>query len=612
MKWLWLLLLFPFIAFAEEKAALDYNDFARIPILHEGRIKPLDSFARVSLKKIYGKTSLPDASADEWLAEALFAPARAMQQPIFTVRVPLVISMLALPSRDDALYSFQEMAGAFALHQQFMAALIAKDRKTLSPDEQELIRLYENINDFAEIIGTFSLLLPMPEVDDAMRAELGVSSDAVVTYADMLKIRHGIATELAEVVKRKGDRLNDYTPHEQRLAKASYRMDALEAMGSGNTLLRVMPPAWGGEEWLSPWMVLEKGAGSPASLVLLHEWQNLATAYNKSDALAWKQASEKLRMAPGNVRPLALSLEVAYNAINPLGLALGAYGLGIALAIIGMLLRKQIVMRAATGVVLVGVASHGVGIAARMLILLRPPVSTLYESMIFVSLVTAAFGLWIERKRQNGEGIFISGITAGLLLIAANVFAADSDTLEVLVAVLNTNFWLATHVVCITTGYGASLMVGMLAHLYLIKRALGKNELEALQRRMHRVALVALLFTAVGTMLGGIWADQSWGRFWGWDPKENGALLIVLWLIWLLHGRIAGQLEDLGFAVGTALINMVVGLAWVGVNLLSVGLHSYGFTDIAANGLIAFCVAECIFVTVTTAAIKLRERHIHA
>ena len=109
---------------------------------------------------------------------------------------------------------------------------------------------------------------------------------------------------------------------------------------------------------------------------------------------------------------------------------------------------------------------------------------------------------------------------------------------------------------------------------------------------------MGLLFTTLGTILGGIWADQSWGRFWGWDPKENGALLIVPWLLMLLHGRIGGLVKPLGFSSGLVLGNITVALAWFGVNLLAVGLHNYGFTKAIAVNLTIFCVAEAIFALI--------------
>jgi ABC-type transport system involved in cytochrome c biogenesis permease subunit len=122
------------------------------------------------------------------------------------------------------------------------------------------------------------------------------------------------------------------------------------------------------------------------------------------------------------------------------------------------------------------------------------------------------------------------------------------------------------------------------------------NVLMPLQNRIYKVSLLALLLTTVGTILGGIWADQSWGRFWGWDPKENGALLIVLWIIWMQHGRVSGQLPTLAFTAAAAFLNVIVALAWFGVNLLSVGLHSYGFITGIATALALFCVFETALI----------------
>jgi ABC-type transport system involved in cytochrome c biogenesis permease subunit len=160
-------------------------------------------------------------------------------------------------------------------------------------------------------------------------------------------------------------------------------------------------------------------------------------------------------------------------------------------------------------------------------------------------------------------------------------YAVDGDTLGMLVAVLNSNFWLATHVTTITIGYGVSLVAGLMAHLYLIFSIVNpdKEKLNKIFNNTYGLTLMALFFTLFGTILGGIWADQSWGRFWGWDPKENGALLIVLWHLMMLHLRISGMVQQLGYAFGVSLVNIVVAIAWFGVNLLNVGLHSYGFTD---------------------------------
>jgi ABC-type transport system involved in cytochrome c biogenesis permease subunit len=195
-------------------------------------------------------------------------------------------------------------------------------------------------------------------------------------------------------------------------------------------------------------------------------------------------------------------------------------------------------------------------------------------------------------------GIFMGTIGGIVLHYVGFGYANDGDTLGMLVAVLNSNFWLATHVTTITTGYGASLFAGLLGHVYLlqvIRDPSNSKYLQTINGNMFGATIFALFFTLFGTILGGIWADQSWGRFWGWDPKENGALLIVMWQIMMIHMRISGYVKPTGFALGMIMNNIVVVLAWFGVNLLSVGLHSYGFATGIARNLVIFIIFELFF-----------------
>ncbi|MEI7668757.1 MAG: cytochrome c biogenesis protein CcsA [Pseudomonadota bacterium] len=582
-----ILILLTSSAFAEENS-FDFDKFAQIPILHEGRIKPIDSFARVMLKKIHGDIKTDNKSAIEWLVGVIFQPENAVQQNIFLIQDKRLISNLAITENEKKLYSFKEVADAFADHERLIKTLIVKDKKILSNTELDILALYEKVTIFAELIGSFSIFTP---INDG------------ATYFDMLKSRQKIESLLKETVKKKGDKIVEYNNEEQEAAQISYRMNLLENIDKNNNLLRIIPPNWEGtEEWLSLWAVIQKGAGSPLSTKLFAKWRELKTAYIDNNTVAWSKLTTEIgdiSFERKDVRPFAIKIEVIYNKINPLNKSLILYAFAFFAALLAIVFSSQRFSMLAYAIMPMAILIHGSALLVRMIILMRPPVSTLYESMIFVAFVAAIFGIWLEYKKGGNENLLISALIAPLLISAANIFAADSDTLEVLVAVLNTNFWLGTHVVCITIGYASSLILGTMAHVYLIKAGIGKTSKEnlaKLNKQLHSAALIALVFTAVGTMLGGIWADQSWGRFWGWDPKENGALWIVLWLVWLLHGRIAGQLREIGFASGLALINIVVALAWVGVNLLNVGLHSYGFTNIAANILIIFVLSEIVFV----------------
>ncbi len=157
------------------------------------------------------------------------------------------------------------------------------------------------------------------------------------------------------------------------------------------------------------------------------------------------------------------------------------------------------------------------------------------------------------------------------------------DTFTVLQAVLDTQFWLATHVVTITLGYSVTFLAGLLGIYYILlgvfTRSLTDETSKLLVRMMYGCICFALFFSFVGTVFGGLWADDSWGRFWGWDPKENGALILVLWNALILHALWDGIAKGRGLAILSIGGNIVTSWSWFGVNELSVGLHSYGFTE---------------------------------
>jgi ABC-type transport system involved in cytochrome c biogenesis permease subunit len=167
-------------------------------------------------------------------------------------------------------------------------------------------------------------------------------------------------------------------------------------------------------------------------------------------------------------------------------------------------------------------------------------------------------------------------------------------------AVLDSNFWLATHVVVVTAGYSATFLAGFLAMIYIVRgvftRSLDKGTADALARMVYGIVCFATLFSFTGTVLGGIWADQSWGRFWGWDPKENGALIIVIWNAVILHARWGGMVKQRGLMALAIFGNIVTSWSWFGTNMLGVGLHSYGFTDAAFLALSGFVASQLLLI----------------
>jgi ABC-type transport system involved in cytochrome c biogenesis permease subunit len=130
-----------------------------------------------------------------------------------------------------------------------------------------------------------------------------------------------------------------------------------------------------------------------------------------------------------------------------------------------------------------------------------------------------------------------------------------------------------------------------------LSQEVGKTEIgSALAKMAYGILCFATLFSFVGTVLGGIWADQSWGRFWGWDPKENGALIIVLWNAMILHARWGGIVRERGIMNLAVFGNVVTSFSWFGVNMLGIGLHSYGFMDAAFNWLMLFVGSQVVII----------------
>jgi ABC-type transport system involved in cytochrome c biogenesis permease subunit len=552
---------------AHAENALNYSAFRMLPILHEGRVKPLDSYARLKLEQFSGQ----ETGADAWLAETLFDPAQAAQKPIFASPSNNdVRKLLNLTEQDH--YTLAEVQTALARIN--LSDLLEAPSENLAAEQKEILQLAENALDYNRMLRSFSLILPL-DIGEG-RNYLQLSDPA-------------LQAKLQKLIKRKGINPERYTEKEKRLAELAFGLQQIRKNGEGSDEFKVIPVTESlKDERLSPWQSLNNKK-SPA----LKNWENMARAYRNNDSAAWENITRKTLDESGYA-PIRTTLEIFYNMLKPFHLALALYVLS---ALLFLPLGKKLgadLKSFAFPALFAALTLHAFGLICRILILGRPPVGTLYEAVLFVSFICAATGL-IKRTPAT----LLSGLAAAItLLLLAPAVLPKGENMEMLVAVLNTNFWLATHVLCITGGYAVSILTACLAHIYLAAAALHKNAktLKMLQQNIYVFSITALLLTAVGTALGGIWADQSWGRFWGWDPKENGALLIVLWLAWLQHGRLGNKLKPLDFAAGAAFLNIIVALAWFGVNLLNVGLHSYGFTSGLAAGLMLFCSLEIVII----------------
>jgi ABC-type transport system involved in cytochrome c biogenesis permease subunit len=257
-------------------------------------------------------------------------------------------------------------------------------------------------------------------------------------------------------------------------------------------------------------------------------------------------------------------------------------------------------------IILAGVV-HTCGLVFRMYLEGRPPVTNLYSSAIFIGWGAMVLGLILEKVYRVGLGSAVASLAGFVTLLIAHNLALGGDTMEMMRAVLDTNFWLATHVTSVTLGYASTFVAGLLAIAYIalgvftpiLSLKAGKADLgKALTKMAYAIICFATLFSFTGTVLGGIWADQSWGRFWGWDPKENGALLIVIWNALILHARWGGLVRERGIMNLAVFGNIVTSFSWFGVNMLGIGLHSYGFMDAAFKWLMFFVATQVVVIAV--------------
>ena len=374
--------------------------------------------------------------------------------------------------------------------------------------------------------------------------------------------------------------------------------------------------------WVNVGASLLHAVGDGAIHPAVGYYARMATAYGKADAAGFNSAvaGYKNWLEPDFARELAKGrAEFYFNQIKIFLHATIIYIFAFVLAGAALLTYgpapqlSESLRRSAYYLIGLAFVVHTFGLIYRMTLEGRPPVTNLYSSAIFIGWGACGLGWVLERTYKIGLGSAVAGLAGFVTLLIAHNLALGGDTMEMLRAVLDTNFWLATHVVTVTLGYASTFVAGTLALAYvflgiftpLLRTKVGTDKAatlgEALTKMVYAIVCFATLFSFIGTVLGGIWADQSWGRFWGWDPKENGALLIVLWNAIILHTRWAGYVRERGTMVMAIFGNVITALSWFGVNMLGVGLHSYGFMDQAFWALTGFCASQLLLMGITYA-----------
>jgi cytochrome c-type biogenesis protein CcsB len=516
-------------------SSLDFEQFGLLAIQDGGRRKPIDTFAREVVIKITGRSSYTDRAGKQWGPEDFVLAAMLETQDWKSE--PMVLL---------AFGKLKEQIG------------VEKTQRRFS---------------FAQLSGSAELQRLANEAHALKRAEKPL------------------------------DRL------QQEALSVSDRLALFAHVIDGSVLLIVPAP----EKETDPWLLPDPSVAvayynetqfAPA----FDQLQSLASAYTQADSFAFNRSANQLRQ---NLRALSpkiypaeskLRLEYFYNHFQGFYRAIWLYGLAFVVLLVAHLRGRGHFLRN-IGVVLAicALAFHATGIVLRCLIGGRPPVTNMYESIIWVSFAASFFGMIFFARYRTPIYLLASlPVTLIALLLVHQMPIAMPSSIDPLVPVLRDNFWLTVHVLTITLSYAAFALAMGFGHILLWRYARNPSSARAdaaMHFWLYRVLQLGVLLLAAGTILGGVWANYSWGRFWGWDPKETWALIALLCYITTLHGRLAGWWTQFGLVVASVVCFLAVLMAWYGVNfVLGKGLHSYGFGIGGETYVATFVIADLLFV----------------
>ncbi len=563
----------------------DLTEFGRLPVLSGGRIKPMDTIARTSLLIIHGKQSLRSEDgkripALRWLADTLFDPATANRYRAFVIHHPEVLGLFGWEQTDKKYFSFNELSP-------FLRQIDEQGSQADQVESAQRSTYQTAILNLRKSLIFYQRLRNSLEPEGAQNFEMELEGYAGVIAGGRELARTPHASESAD--KKQLEATAQFVQRFDAPSKIAYFLAVPPSPGEPRT----------GGEWVSTGESTLHALASGTLSPVVVSYARIGDAYRAKDVRHFQHLTLELGALLAGDQPRAkyrAAYEYAFNQFQPFYRSMGLYVLAVLLACGSWLGWSSPLARSAFWLLVLALVVHTFGLASRMYLQERPPVTNLYSSAVFIGWGTVLIGLFLERIFKDGFGAAAAGAIGFSTLVIAQHLAGSGDTLEMLQAVLDTNIWLATHVVVITAGYSAMFFAGMLAIFYVVRgvftRSLSPRLADSLGAMTYGVICFATLFSFLGTVLGGIWADQSWGRFWGWDPKENGALLIVLWCAIILHARWAGLVRDRGVMVMALFGNVITAFSWFGVNMLGVGLHSYGFMDKAFPWLAGFMLSQ--------------------
>jgi ABC-type transport system involved in cytochrome c biogenesis permease subunit len=585
-----------------------------LPVQDGGRIKPLGTYAGFSMLSLHGARKMEIIGKDDkkvilkpldWMLDCMFRPELADQLPTFRVDnsdVLKAVDIKAKGRRDR--YSYNELKPGLDKLRELSVGyeqIQRQDPKQLKPVEEQTLALAYNVRTYEFLTGYMNFarngLLPASSTREGK----------ILPVSEVMQAAPKIRAELQAAAQGK---------------QASSEVQTItvlieQAANSAKFGLNLFPPANKDDKvWLSAGdrifhiftgMTREPEQSVKDIKLLEDVSQSIkdGQAAFREKFSAWESSVVERAKARDEYR--SVPLEADYFKKNWFIYALVWFMLAVVTSGVmfftGRSKAGRISQWATVSFLGLGLVYMIIPITKRCIIMQRPPVGNLYDTIIFICAALVAFGLlieWMTRKR------FVLGITpifAAFLIVLARSFEVGEgkDHLDPLIAVLRSNYWLTIHVLTITLGYAAGLITALLSIVYLMMRTLGLDDGDvslrrAMTRAVYGCVCLTLTLSLIGTVLGGIWANDSWGRFWGWDPKENGALMIVLWSLAILHARLGGYIKEWGLHLCAMFGAIIVAFSWWHVNFLSVGLHNYGFSADKKFWLQAFYGVVTVFL----------------
>jgi ABC-type transport system involved in cytochrome c biogenesis permease subunit len=596
-----------------KEGALHAREFGRLPVLVGGRVQPFDSVARNSLLQIRSTGEVPleqvpswkfwrhpkKLRSSEWLLEVMTRPEVADTRPIFLIHHSDLLGELKLEGKGvgrSGLYYFTFNELKPLVNEVMRQAQGASETK--SADQTTFQKQVLKLANAIQLYQRLEYTLEPEEADNFARDLAEFQSNLGPVQAAIQANEKGEAMD-QEAIRKVAVPVRRF----QMMAEAGYAMivPPLEAQGASG-------------QWQTAGASLLESLRTGKVHPAMTWFAAMATAYRQNNAGAFNRALADYQgwLAPKFAKEVFKGrAEFYFNEVKAFLHAtiiyITAFVLaGAALALFTLLPNlSESLRRSALYLIILAGLVHTFGLVFRMALEGRPPVTNLYSSAVFIGWGAMVLGIILERIYRVGIGNLVASSAGFVTLIIAQNLALGGDTMEMMRAVLDNNFWLATHVVVITKGYAATFAAGLVAIIYILlgvftpmlsvglgNRPGAATIGKALSNMVYGIVCFATLFSFTGTVLGGIWADQSWGRFWGWDPKENGALLIVLWNAVILHARWGGLARDRGIMNLAVFGNIVTSFSWFGVNMLGIGLHSYGFMDAAFKWLMVFVASQ--------------------